>query len=120
MATAAAAVAAKVPSSSSSSSGHSSHSGNSSSRLRSQAGRQQCQHRRGREQLQASLGPVGGSRSPAGAAVDRIWSATALTRVQLTLPERHSARRERVQSGSVWRRLGRSDAGGGRGEVRRD
>ena len=38
-------------------------------------------HRRGREQLQASLGATGGSRSPAGAAVDRTWSATALTRV---------------------------------------
>ena len=57
-------------------------------RLLRQAGRQLCQHRRGREQLQVSLGPVGGSRSPVGAAVDHIWSATALTRVQLTLPER--------------------------------
>ena len=48
-------------------------------------GRQPCLHRRGREQPQASLGPVGGSCSPVGAAVDHIWRATAPTRVSLTL-----------------------------------
>ena len=68
--------------------GSSSRSGSSSSRLLSQAGRQPCQHLRGREPLQASLGPAVGSRSPAGAAVDRTWSATAPTRVSLTLPAR--------------------------------
>ena len=63
---------------------------------------------------------TGGSRSPVGAAVDRTWSATALTRVQLTLPEPTlgTARTERVQSLSFGRRLRRSDSRGGRGEVR--
>ena len=104
----------------SSSSGHSSHSGSSSSRLLSQAGRQPCQHRRGREPLQASLGPAGGSRSPAGAAVDHIWSATALTRVQLTLPERILgtartsavfASRETTVEKRRWKKSRRSSAG---------
>ena len=68
-----------------------SSSGSSSSKLPSQAGRQQCRHRRGREQLHASLGPVGGSRSPVGAAVDHIWSATAPTGVSLSFVDATSA-----------------------------